>query len=105
MHNFSKRIQNGFMHRFGKRGMRENGVYQFLLRRFQRARDDIALNHFRYFRTDHMRAEKLAGLGVKNCFDKAFGFAQRDRLAIAHKAEATDAHFASGGFRLGFGEP
>ena len=54
----------------------------------RRLRHDIALDQFRHFRADHMRAEQLAGVGIEHGLDQAVRLAQRDRLAVADEREA-----------------
>ncbi len=79
--------------------MREDRIDQFLLRRFEIHRDDKTLNEFGDFRTDHVSAEQLAGFRIKDRFDKPFGFAQCDGLAIALKREAADLDLPARFFR------
>ena len=96
-------VQHRFMHGFGDGRVREDGMHQFLLGGFQRPRHGITLNHFRNFRADHMRAQKLAGLGVEDGFDETFRLTQRNRLAIANERETPDLDLTPGslGFRFG----
>ena len=70
--------------------MRKDRRHQFGLGAFERARDRIALNQFRDFGTNHMRADQLAGPGIEHRLHQALGFAERDGLAVALEREAAD---------------
>src|SRR3546814_13937494 len=52
--------EHAFVHHLAQRRMREDGVHQIRLGRLKLARDDIALNEFRTFRPDPVRAYQLA---------------------------------------------
>src|SRR5256885_10352477 len=51
-----------------------------------------------------MRAQQLAGLGVEHRLHETFGFAERDRLAVADEREVADLHLIAGFLGLGFGQ-
>lgn len=104
MHHPSIGVQARLVHHLAQGRVREDRVHQVFLGAFHRARDREALNEFGDFRADHVRAEKLAGRFVEDCFDHAFGLAKRDRLAVAVERKAPDLHLFAGGFRFGFGE-
>lgn len=91
------------MHRFRQRWVWEDGVHQFLFRRFHIARDCVALDRLGHFGPDHVRAEQFSGFGVEHRLDEAFGFAHRYCFAVADKTETANLNFAARGFRLGFG--
>ena len=73
------------MHHLAQRRVREDRMHQICLDQFSGFRDDIALDQFGNLRADHMGAQQLAGLFVKDGFDITFRLAQRNRLAIAVK--------------------
>src|SRR5690606_37841537 len=70
-------VEHAFLHRFRDRRMREDRVHQLFLGRLEVHGDDEALDHFRHFRANHMRAEKLAGLLVEDRLDHALILAER----------------------------
>ncbi len=53
----------------------ENHVHPFCFRCLQLAADNIALNEFGDFRSDHMRSQQFTRLRVKNRFHHAFRLA------------------------------
>jgi hypothetical protein len=75
------------VHGFAHRRVREDRVHQFGLGGFQRLAHDEALDHFRHFGADHVRAQQFAGLGIEHRLDEAFRLTQRDGLAIADERE------------------
>src|SRR5690349_2045525 len=87
---FSERIEDRFVHHLRQGRMREYGMHQVELRALHLAGDGIALDHLRHLGADHMRAQKLAGLGIENGLDQTFRLAQRDGLAVADELEASD---------------
>src|SRR3546814_16994209 len=56
--------EHAFMHRFGDGRMREDGVHQFRLGRFQRLADGIALDHLGPFRPDPVHAPHFPRLSL-----------------------------------------
>ncbi len=72
--------------------MREDRVHQLFFSGFQVHRDHIALDQFRDFRANHMCAEQLPGLLVKDDLNQALVFPQRDRFAVPHEGKAADPH-------------
>ena len=91
------------MHGFTDGWVGEHGLHQFRLGGLQLAGDDIALDHLRHLRADHMRAQQFTGFGIKNGFYQAFRLAHGDGLAVADEGEAADFQLIPGflGFRLG----
>ena len=87
MQNAAIGIEHAFVHHLAQRRMREDRVHQLCLGRFQRLADSIALDQLGHFRTDHVRAEQFARLGVKHRLDETLGFAQRNSLAIADEGK------------------
>jgi hypothetical protein len=76
-------VEHGFVHGFRKRRMRKDSGCEFGVGGFERARDRVALDQLRHFGADHMRTEKLSGIGVENRFDESLRFTERNRLAVA----------------------
>ena len=68
---------------------------QFGVGRLQRARDRVALDQLGDFGADHVRAEKLAGLGIEHRLDEALRLAERDGLAVADEGELADLDLAA----------
>src|SRR3569832_1529717 len=89
--NTSVRIEHRFLHHLRQSRMREDSVHQFLFRRLEVHRDDIALDQFGDLGADHMGAEKLPGLLVEDDLLQPLVLPKRDRLAIADEGEAADA--------------
>ena len=63
-------IQDRFLHHLRQRGMWKNGVHELFFRGLEIHRHHVTLNQFRDLRANHVRAEKLAGLLVKDHFDQ-----------------------------------
>src|SRR3569832_226485 len=89
--NTSVRIEHRFLHHLRQSRMREDSVHQFLFRRLEGHRDDIALDQFGDLCADHMGAEKLPGLLVEDDLLQPLVLPKRDRLAVADEGEAADA--------------
>src|SRR5262249_3944518 len=79
-------------------------MHQLFFRRLEVHRDHITLDQFGYFGADHVRADELPGFLVEDHLDEALILAERNRLPIAHKGEATDTDLAAALFRPGLGE-
>ena len=78
-------------------------MHEVFFRQLTFARDDIALDQFGHFRSDHMGTQKLAGFGSKNRLDQAFRLPKSNRLAIADKGEFSDLQLLPGLLRIRFG--
>ena len=85
--------------------MREDGVHQLCLGRFQGHGDDDSPGSVSVTSAPIMCApSSCAGLGVEHRLDHALGLAQRDRLAVADEGEAADLDLAAGFLGLGLGQ-
>ena len=58
------------MQHLAQRRVREHCLHQFRFGGLQRLADDIAVDQFGDFRAHHMRAQKLAGLGIEDRLDE-----------------------------------
>ena len=65
---------------------------------------DKALDQFGDFGSNHMRAEKFSGFGVKNGFYESLGLTKRNRLAIANERKAANLDFKTQLFGFCLGE-
>ena len=83
--------------------MGEDGVHQVFFGGFQAHGDHEALDEFGDFCAYHVRAQKLAGLGVEDGFNKPVRLAEGDGFAIAHKGEAANFERVACVFGFGFG--
>ena len=84
--------------------MREDRVHQFFFCGLEIHRDHVALDQFGNFRADHVRAQQLTCLLVKDDLNQALVFSERDRLPVAHEGKATDPHVQLLFFRCLFGQ-
>src|SRR3954465_12645074 len=84
--------------------MREDGVHQFGFGGLEAHGDDEALDQFGHLGANQMRAQKLARLGIENRLDQPLVLAERDRLAVGEKGEASDLELISCGLCPGFSE-
>jgi len=84
-------IQNRLLHHLRQGRMRENGVNELFFRGLEIHRHHVALNQFGDLGADHVGAKELAGLLVEDHFDEALILAHRDRFAVAHERESSDA--------------
>lgn len=57
MYRLSIRIEYALMHHLAQSRMREDRVHEFGFGGFERFADGVALDHFRYFCTDHVGTE------------------------------------------------
>src|SRR3712207_1091975 len=70
--------------------MREHRMHEVLLRRLKVHSNDETLNKLRHLRSDHVRAKKLASLGIEDGLHQALRLAERNRLAISDEREPPD---------------
>ena len=100
MYRAAFRGEHGFVHHLRQGWVREDRVHEVFLGQFTFARDHIALDELGHFSADHMRAEKLAGFRIEDCFDEALWLSERNRLAVADEREATDLDVVASFLRL-----
>ena len=93
MDHSSVSIQHALVHRFRQGGVRKHRIDQFRLGCLAVHGNDKALDQFGDFGSNHMRAEKFSGFGVKNGFYESLGLAKRNRLAIADERKAANPDF------------
>ena len=79
-------------------------MHQIFLRGLQLTTNNVALDQFGHFCTDHMSAQQLTCLRIKHRFDHALWLAQSNRFAVSDEGEATDLDVVPLLFRLSFGK-
>ena len=84
--------------------MREDARHQFGFGPLERPRNAVTLYELGDFRTDHVRAQELAGLCIEHGLHKPFRLTERNRLAVADERELADLDLAPGFFGLGLGQ-
>src|SRR5690348_9383489 len=85
-------IQYGFLHHLGQGRMREHGMHQFFFSGLQVHRNDVALDQFCYLGADHVSAEQLPGIFLKNDLHEALVLAERNRFSVAHERKPAHAN-------------